>query len=253
MPEQCIYGIYLFFEDGERFYGGDRIVRVGTHKGSDNLMGRLREHYVTENHHRSIFRKHIGRAILNKRSDPYLEAWNIDFTTRANRASYGALRDTAREAEIEREVSDWLRQHTSFCLISEPDEQARKTLESGLIALLAQEPSCVPSAHWLGLWAPDSRMSESGLWNIQGLKGAPLTFGEVSGLASRFVMEWGGGIPDPAAPWSSLRAAGCRAKNGLRSVQGRVTLKRAQTSSSPMPSAWPCLRYSKVWVMSLGV
>lgn len=188
MPAQCLSGLYLLFEDGESFQGGDRIVRVGTHTGQGNLMARLREHYITENHHRSIFRKHIGRALLNKRSDPYLEAWNTDFTTRENKKRCGHLRDMTREAEIEGEVSGWLRRHMSFCLISEPDAHARKTLEAGLIALLAQDPACVPSAQWLGLWATDSRISGSGLWNIQGLKGDPLACAEVSGLAPRFVM-----------------------------------------------------------------
>lgn len=188
MPAHCVSGLYLLFEDGESFHGGDRIVRVGTHTGSGNLMQRLREHYITENHHRSIFRKHIGRAILNKRSDPYLEAWNTDFTTRENKKRYGAMRDMAREAEIEGEVSAYLRRHTSFCLISEPDAPARKALEEGLIALLAQEPSCAPSARWLGLWATDLRIAESGLWNIQGLKGTPLTDADLSGLAPGFVM-----------------------------------------------------------------
>lgn len=188
MPAHCLSGLYLLCEDGERFHGGDRIVRIGTHTGSGNLMQRLMEHYITENHHRSIFRKHIGRALLNKRSDPYLEAWNTDFTTRKSRESLGHMRDMTREVEIEREVSSYLRQHTSFCLISEPDAHARKALERGLIALLAQETACVPSADWLGLWATDSRISESGLWNIQGLKGTPLTDKEVSALAPRFVM-----------------------------------------------------------------
>ena len=30
---------------------------------------------------RSIFRKNIGRAILNKNNDSFLEIWNLDFTT----------------------------------------------------------------------------------------------------------------------------------------------------------------------------
>lgn len=188
MPGTCSSGIYLLFEEGENFHHGDRIVRVGTHEGSNNLMNRLKEHYITQNHHRSIFRKHIGRSILNRRSDPYLRIWNIDYTLKKNKNHYSSLRNVEQEAEIEQEVSEYLRQHTSFCLISEPDKQARKELEVGLIALLAQDPSCVPSAHWLGLWSPDSRISESGLWNIQGQKGTPLASMAVSELAPQFVM-----------------------------------------------------------------
>ena len=37
---------------------------------------------MTENKDRSIFRKNIGRAILNKNQDPFLGQWELDLTTR---------------------------------------------------------------------------------------------------------------------------------------------------------------------------
>ena len=51
-------GIYVLFENGEQGHGGDRIVRVGTHRGRNNLPGRIREHLYKANKDRSIFRKH---------------------------------------------------------------------------------------------------------------------------------------------------------------------------------------------------
>lgn len=189
LPKQSESGIYLIFEDGESCYGGDRIVHVGTHSGNNNLMNRLKEHYVTENHHRSIFRKHIGRAILNKRSDSYLAVWNIDYTYTKNKELYSSLRNLEVEAQIEQEVSQYLRQHTSFCIISERNKNLRKDVEAGLIALLAQDKRCAPSSSWLGLWATDLRIQESGLWNIQGLSNTPLTSDEVLALSNQFVFE----------------------------------------------------------------
>ena len=53
----------------------DRIVRIGTHRGDNNLYNRLKEHFINENKDRSIFRKNIGRALLNKNQDSYLEIW----------------------------------------------------------------------------------------------------------------------------------------------------------------------------------
>ena len=63
-------GIYLLYERGELGHGADRIVRVGTHTGKNQLVSRLKQHFVHENKDRSIFRKNIGRAILNRQQDP---------------------------------------------------------------------------------------------------------------------------------------------------------------------------------------
>src|SRR6478672_3330165 len=78
-------GIYLLFEKGETAHGTNRIVRVGTHTGNDQLRSRLKQHFIVENKDRSIFRKNIGRALLNKASDPYLAEWERDRTSRAGR------------------------------------------------------------------------------------------------------------------------------------------------------------------------
>ena len=59
-------GIYVKFENGEKNNSHDRIVRIGTDTGENNLKKRLIEHFITENKNRSIFRKNIGRALLNK-------------------------------------------------------------------------------------------------------------------------------------------------------------------------------------------
>ena len=67
-------GIYVLFQKGEAGHGLDRIVRIGTHTGENQLRSRLKQHFLTENKDRSIFRKNIGRALLNKRSDPFLES-----------------------------------------------------------------------------------------------------------------------------------------------------------------------------------
>jgi hypothetical protein len=54
-------GIYIMFEKGESYHGMDRIVRIGTHRGQDRLLKRLRDHFVKEDADGSIFRKNIGR------------------------------------------------------------------------------------------------------------------------------------------------------------------------------------------------
>jgi aspartate oxidase len=66
-------GIYILFEKGEIAHSGDRIVRIGTHTGKNQLLSRLNQHFLKENKDRSILRKNIGRALLNKDKDPFLE------------------------------------------------------------------------------------------------------------------------------------------------------------------------------------
>lgn len=78
-------GVYFIFEKGETFMNYDRIVRIGSHRGGGNLIKRINEHFTNENKDRSIFRKHVGRSILNKREDAYLPVWEIDFTPRARK------------------------------------------------------------------------------------------------------------------------------------------------------------------------
>lgn len=82
-------GIYVLFEHGEECHGGSRIVRVGSHRGEGQLPSRMLQHFVAENKDRSIFRKNIGRALLNKGGDPYLAQWDHDRTSRAGRARFG--------------------------------------------------------------------------------------------------------------------------------------------------------------------
>src|SRR5678815_2344808 len=73
-------GIYIIFENGEKYKNLDRIVRVGTHTGNNQLRSRLNQHFVKENKNRSIFRKNIGRCLLNKEGSDYLPLWALDIT-----------------------------------------------------------------------------------------------------------------------------------------------------------------------------
>jgi len=94
-------GIYILFEKGETAHDTDRIVRIGTHTGDNQLRSRLKQHFVKENKDRSIFRKNIGRALLSKVNNSFLEQWEWDLTTRANKEKYIPLLNTQKQAEVE--------------------------------------------------------------------------------------------------------------------------------------------------------
>ena len=89
-------------------------------------------------HERSIFRKNIGRALLE--GDEYLDTWEIDFTTTANRNKLAYKRNIDKEKEIEAKITDILRQRFSFRFIVSEEQTARMgvtNLESRLIATAA--------------------------------------------------------------------------------------------------------------------
>jgi hypothetical protein len=82
-------GLYVLFEKGETGHGGDRIVRVGTHTGEAQLRSRLKQHFITPSKDRSIFRKNIGRALLNRDHDSFMREWEFDLTTRKAKDELG--------------------------------------------------------------------------------------------------------------------------------------------------------------------
>ena len=129
-------GLYIMFERGEKYKEWDRIVRVGTHTGTGKLLSRLNEHYSKENKDRSIFRKHIGRCLLQQTEDTYLNIWNLDLTTRANRVHYGHLVDPERQLALEKQVSQYIQENLSFTVIEVPEQAHRRFWESRIISLM---------------------------------------------------------------------------------------------------------------------
>lgn len=193
-------GIYFFYEDGEHWgHGGrkPRVVRVGTHKDG-NFRSRIAEHFLLDErrmnfdamkpapHERSIFRKHLGAALLNKHSDPYLAVWNnIDFTPRATRDQHGHLRDIVKEKAIESEITALLREHFFFRYVVVAQESLRmgiSGIEKKLIGTVAQCSECRSSHVWLGNQSPRPQIRGSGLWLIHHLKAPTLSPAEMNFL-----------------------------------------------------------------------
>jgi hypothetical protein len=185
-------GIYFFYESGEccgHPGASSRIVRVGTHRDG-NFQSRIAEHFLLDErkmsftqdqsapHDRSIFRKNIGRAVLNRTGDSYLPIWELDFMKRAVREQHRHQRDIGKEVAIEREVTRVLREKFSFKCIEVAEEGQRmgnEGLERALIGTLASCPLCGPSAEWLGKYSPKIKICESGLWLIHHLSAAQLS------------------------------------------------------------------------------
>ncbi len=166
-------GLYFFFEPGEQraaVPSQTRVVRVGTHAVSEgsrsSLWSRLRTHRGTRNgggnHRSSIFRLHVGAALLARDGQRH-DTWGV--------GSSAPRSIRTREAELEHRVSEYLGQ---MCVlwVEVPDAagpaSSRSYLERNAIALLSNggQPIDPPSQTWLGRASPRDAIRQSGLWNL---------------------------------------------------------------------------------------
>ena len=178
-------GIYVLFEAGERYRGMDRIVRVGSHRGQGNLVNRLSEHYLNENQRRSIFRKNIGRAMLNSQHNPYLAAWNLSLADIGMIEPNVAMVNLDYEEHIEQSITQYIRQNITFAVISINEAQERLDTEERLIATIASSPNFSSSPAWLGRYSPISTIRNSHMWLVQGLDAPVMTLDEQNALIQR--------------------------------------------------------------------
>jgi len=174
-----VRGVYFFREPGECRLSKPnslRIVRVGTHALSTNskstLWGRLKTHLGTRdgggNHRSSIFRLHVGAALL-ARDGVSIPSWGVGSCAPPSlRASITAQ---AAEAICERKVSEYIGSMT-LLWIDVPDEPSpgsvRALVERNSIALLSNNfaPIEPASAGWLGYHSPRDDIRRSNLWNL---------------------------------------------------------------------------------------
>ena len=173
-------GVYFFLDEHElrQSGSGPRVVRVGTHAVASTsrttLWGRLAQHRGNlagrsaggGNHRGSIFRLHVGHAMLAGGVDLGETALNWGKDSSAARE----VRD--REYELERRVSAYIGALPMLWLnVPDPPgpQSQRRFLERRSIALLSgllDASPDPPSASWLGLRSVRREIRESGLWNL---------------------------------------------------------------------------------------
>ena len=173
-PEQ---GIYFFFENRElRENGSMRVVRVGTHglqEGSQStLWERLRQHRGNTtgehkgggNHRSSIFRLHVGTALITK-NGYNVPTWGVGEDSESDVSE--------AELEVEIQVSDYIRAMPFLWLaVDDPPgpDSLRGVIERNSIGLLSnyeKEEVLDPAfSGWLGRYCENEKVRHSGLWNV---------------------------------------------------------------------------------------
>lgn len=185
-------GVYIFIDPTECNFRktGPRVVRIGTHAVSAgsraSLRGRLRNHLGPASqmgsHRGSIFRLHVGRAMLEAElGHESLPSWG--------QGQDAGAEIRALEQVHEISVSRYLRrlQVVYLDIDDEPSKDSmRARAEMQLIALFSDtmRPIDLPSSEWLGLKSPVAPIRQSGLWNIRGVGGKydPSGVGSVASL-----------------------------------------------------------------------
>jgi hypothetical protein len=166
-------GVYFFFDRHElaRFYREQtlRVIRVGTHgvsKGSKSLLWtRLRTHRGnddgTGSHRSSIFRLHVGNAILASQGREML-SWGVgDNASRETRDS-----EQQMETEVSQYLKDLLVAYLPVVDAASADSD-RSYIEKNSISLLTGGGAIdVQSRRWLGNFSPTHQIRASGLWNV---------------------------------------------------------------------------------------
>lgn len=175
-------GIYILFEKAEYGHGTDRIVRVGTHTGKNQLRSRLKQHFINENKDRSIFRKNIGRTFLNMDNDTFIDQWELDLTTRENKEKYFNIIDFNKQEKTEKRVSKYIQDNFSFVVFEVSDKDKRIELESKLISTISLCTECKSTETWFGKNSPKKKIRESGLWLVNNLYKTPLSDNEIGQL-----------------------------------------------------------------------
>ena len=172
-------GIYILFEAGEQAHGTNRIVRVGTDTGVNQLPSRLEQHFIRENKDRSIFRKNIGRAILSRDHDPFHVQWELDLTTSEAKRKYSPSLDFSKQKQVEKQVSEYIQKYLCFVVFRVDDKNKRLDWESKIISTVSLCTDCRPSPTWLGNFSPKEKIIHSGLWIVNELYKTPLSESEL--------------------------------------------------------------------------
>lgn len=179
-------GVYFFFEPGEHRGSSTepRVVRVGTHavaRGArSTLWKRLRQHRGFlkgsfaggGNHRGSVFRKHVGAAIIGR------ESRFSSLSCTWGKGHSAPIETRLAEHCLEQRVSGYIGSMPFLWLrVDDPAGplSKRRSIEQNAIGLLSNAAKYQildpPSPTWLGYMCPNPAINASGLWNIDGVYG----------------------------------------------------------------------------------
>jgi hypothetical protein len=173
IPKQ---GVYFFFDDAEPTkYSTSvpRLVRVGTHGVSAGsvatLRNRLRTHLGTRtgagNHRASVFRLHVGRAIIERDG---LQQRYPDWGKGQSASKDITILEAPLESQVSRYIGN-LRVLFIPVLDVAGTGSMRATIERQFISMFTENMCAIEesSLTWLGRFSAKPSVRDSGLWNVR--------------------------------------------------------------------------------------
>jgi hypothetical protein len=107
-----------------------------------------------KNKDRSIFRKNVGRAPLNRSNDPFLAHWELDLTTGEAKREYATGIDFAKQRAVEAQVTKYIQEQFTFVALRVDDKATRLDLGAKMISTVSLCDEWGPSNQWLGFHSP---------------------------------------------------------------------------------------------------
>ncbi|WP_334187830.1 peroxide stress protein YaaA [Noviherbaspirillum sp.] len=173
LPERGVY----FFLDRSTNSPEWRVSRIGTHAVSagskSTLRSRLRAHLGSRsgmgNHRGSIFRLHVGNAMLRRHGES-IQTWGLGSVAPPELRASEELQ--IAEELLERRVSEYIGA-LGVLWIDVPDDAGpfseRACIERNSIALLSnyRKPIIGADAEWLGSYSLRDEIRTSLLWNLK--------------------------------------------------------------------------------------
>ena len=153
-------GLYFWYEEDELGHRGkQRITRGGTHEKQGRLPARINKHFGGREG--SVFRKHLGGALMKLNTEPEAEV-KVWYKKRKENSRFNDPKFKHYEEEVTNQAKD-----SSYRVLKVDDSNDRLQMEKKLIALFSHCEACCPSKKWLGNYAYRKEIRDSGLWNIK--------------------------------------------------------------------------------------
>ena len=134
----------------------------------------------------SIFRKNIGRAMLNKEQKiELLKYWNIKMSKPENKKYFNnELQLECRS--LENKITNYLCANMEFVVFNLEKAEDRLRYEEAIIATLHKSKDFKASENWLGNYVPtnikNNHVVDSRMWISQGINAKELTDAEFQRL-----------------------------------------------------------------------
>lgn len=154
-------GIYILFQQEEKYGLIDRIVGVGVNYQDETLKTQLRKELIDGDKNFSPLRFQLGKYILNHCKSLYLRKWeNKEY-------SKSFHKDELEEKIIEEKISVFIKKEISFIYFEVDDKDKKVELRNKIINTLYYDKFFIDSNKISSYYCTSENVRRSGIWNIE--------------------------------------------------------------------------------------